>query len=103
MKFFTDESGQKFEEYGRDGIFTSPGARFIRPVQKQWEVKLRMMPDPKSTVREIKVSFYTDNAAQLIKEAIEALMGHIMNDDVIYIDVAETIDKAKTAIRGGEK
>lgn len=88
---FTDENGEKFEEVELRGERTF----VIRPIK----------PEPKWLIHEtdknfIKIELFGDaiEQAQLIKEAVEALMGQIFSDTDRLV-LIEAINKARKGLQ----
>lgn len=78
---FTDEDGKKYEESGEFGATVNDQRHFvIRPIEepKIWEVSIK-------NGDKIDIYFYdyylSEGKVELIKEAVDVLMGCILSDD----------------------
>lgn len=96
---YTDENGNKYELVGE---YANPGM-VIKPIKEEpkWEVNTYLIADFE-TDQEIQIFWRDQSQANLIKEAIEALMEYITDKDnggEWTSLLVEPADKARRALQ----
>lgn len=98
---FTDDTGQEWEEAFDDNLFNFR-AIVIRPIKTEpkWEVVL--VQNQINDDKDVYIQFNaTQDQAQLIKEAVEALMEYINGGKWSPFD--DAIRQARAAFRGKDE
>jgi hypothetical protein len=99
---YTDENGEKYQEEDFNVYDKTQGYKVIRPIKPIPTHEVKDHAD--GILIHLDWTAFSDDQAQLIKEAVEAVMVYITSPPrTVQINIWGKIDEARNAIQKGAK